>query len=77
MREAKSFIIVTSTWIVYDITQDKNVMITLKFLLLTSLTVLGYFYRRFYIGGGITVFRVLLNLGYSWEVFNGCRDLSK
>jgi hypothetical protein len=46
-------------------------------LLLRNLSILGYFYMRFYIGGGITVFRILLNLGYSWEVFNGCRGLSR
>jgi hypothetical protein len=32
--------------------------------LLRSLTIFGYFYMRFYIDGGITIFGILFNLGY-------------
>jgi hypothetical protein len=38
---------------------------------LGSFTVLGYFCVRFYIGRRITVFKILLNFGYSWKVLNG------
>jgi hypothetical protein len=46
-------------------------------LLLRSLTVLDYFYVRFYIGSRISILGIFLNIIYSWEIFNNCRDLSK
>jgi hypothetical protein len=44
---------------------------------LRSLAIFGYFHMRFYIGGRITVFGIIFNLGYRWEILNSRRDLSK
>jgi hypothetical protein len=46
-------------------------------LLFGGLAVFGYFYMRLHIDDGVTIFRVFLNLGYSWKIFISYRDLSE